>query len=230
MPPRLADRVRAVTDIALRELDPIWTVRSVDAVTDTLHDVMPAFIDTWSSAAAALAADWYDDFREARNIGGRFTAIISELGDKGVDALVGWATESLRQDVPDFDAARTRLEGGAQRRIADSARETVMGSSIEDPQSRGWQRIVNGESCGFCIMLAARGGVYTEKTSRFGAHDHCDCSASPVWVDDPVPVEPYRPSEKTITPAERAATREWIERTYPGHEGERLKRKNTKPT
>jgi hypothetical protein len=224
----LADQLRTIIDTALTELEPIWTARTVDAVTDTLHDVMPAFIDTWASAAAALAADWYDDLRESRGIAGRFTAIVAELGEKGADALVGWATESLRQDVPDFAATRTRLEGGAQRRIADSARDTIMGSAIDDPQARGWARFVNGDSCAFCVMLAARGGVYTEKTSRFGAHDHCDCTAGPVWADDRYAVDAYRPSEKNITAAERAATREWIEKTYPGHERERLTRKNQK--
>jgi hypothetical protein len=229
VPPRLADQLRAVFNVALQELEPVWTVRSVDALTETLHEVMPAFIDTWASAAAALAADWYDNLREDRNIDGLFTAIVAELGEKGADALVGWATEPLRQPDPDFLAARDRLEGGAQRRIADSARETIMGSAIDDPQARGWARFTNGDSCAFCLMLAARGGVYTEKTSRFGAHDNCDCSAGPVWDQtDLVKVDAYQPSEKNITPAERQATREWIEKNYPGHEGERLKRKNQK--
>jgi hypothetical protein len=181
VPSQLADQVAAVYDIALEELAVIWALSSVDEITEALHELMPGFIDTWSTAAAALAADWYDDLRETKNVKGRFTAIIPDLGDKGAHELVGWATQSLRQEVPDFAATRTLLEGGAQRRIVNSSRDTVMTSSVADPQARGWRRRARGKTCDFCLLLVNRGGVYTQASAQFKTHDHCDCYAEPSW-------------------------------------------------
>jgi hypothetical protein len=180
MPPQLAEQVAVVNDIAFEELAAIWALSTVDEITEALHELMPGFIDTWSMAAAALAADWYDDLRETDGIAGRFTAVIPDLGDKGAHELVGWATAPLQQPEPDFEAARVNLEGGAQRRIANSARDTVMHSSIADPKAKGWKRTGAGK-CSFCAMLIGRGAVYTQTSVQFKSHDHCGCSAAPAW-------------------------------------------------
>jgi hypothetical protein len=70
-----------------------------------------------------------------------------------------------------------------------------MSSAVADPGASGWQRTGSGTSCTFCRMLIGRGGVYSEATADFASHDHCNCSATPAWVDQPRPVKPYTPSQ-----------------------------------
>lgn len=170
-----------------------------------LEDVLPALVEQYGTAAAALAADWYDDARAKAGVPGSFTAIPAEIGDRGTRQLAEWSTGRANS----LDAALSLASGGLVRRINDLARETVIGSSIADPQARGWQRFAAG-GCGFCQMLAGRGGVYTRATADFASHDDCKCVAAPAFAGQPVPVRPYKPSERRISDADRARTRAWI--------------------
>jgi hypothetical protein len=155
-------------------------VDTPDEAKAALRDVLPALVETYGAAAAALTADWYDDLREEAEVKGRFTAIPADLGDLGADALAGWGVGPLYQAEPDWASATTLIEGGLQRRIANASRETVIGSSIADPAARGWKRVGVG-GCDFCRLLIGRGAVYTESTVEFESHDHCRCASAPAW-------------------------------------------------
>jgi hypothetical protein len=216
MPLPLAEQLDLLTEVALEDLGTVWQFGGDDIIA-ALHEVMPPLIDTWASAAATLAANWYDMARDEQNIDGAFTAVIPEMGDLGANELVGWATEPLLQPEPDLELTRSRLEGGTQRRIANAARETIMTSSVEDPKARGWKRVVRPGACGFCRMLAARGYAYkTKDSSTFGSHDHCSCSAEPGWsTGKAVKVRKFEPSTKDTTAAERQAVYKWIKEHQP---------------
>lgn len=170
-----------------------------------LDDILPALIEQYGSAAAAVAADWYDDARMKADVPGSFTAIPAEVGDRGARELAAWSTSRATS----LDAALSLAAGGLVRRINDLARETVMGSSIADPQARGWQRFAAG-GCGFCVMLASRGAVYSQATADFASHDDCKCVAAPAFAGQPLPVQPYKPSDRRVSDADRARTRAWI--------------------
>jgi hypothetical protein len=179
----MATATQLRSDVALlareagTDLGILW--RSVDTATEVeaaLRDVLPGLIDTYGAAAATVAADWYDELRDEREVRGRFTAIPADIPDPGTQALVGWAlTEAT--DMPGFQSL---ILGGAQRRIANFSRLTVSGSSIADPSAQGWQRVGAGE-CDFCQMLLGRGAVYTEATADFPSHDNCNCQAEPAF-------------------------------------------------
>lgn len=117
-----------------------------------------------------------------------------------------------------FDEALAAVNDSADEalRRADAAAEDV--ADVQDaPRLRpvGWARVLQGKySCGFCIMLAARGAVYSSadaaqlvaaeagKKSREGGflsrrartelrkknprafHEHCDCIVVPVFDPD----------------------------------------------
>lgn len=208
--PTLAEQVSVISEAATEDLSDVWDLLSPSAVIEALFDLLPALVDTWATAAGSLTADWYDDLREERNVKGRFHAIVPDLGDLGAEELALWGVEPINQDEPDFALVRTRIEGGLQRRVTNTSRATVMTSSVEDPGATGWQRIARPDGCAFCVMLAGRGHIYTKKGANFGAHDHCNCSAIPAWGGQPVPVKPYKPSERNITDADRARLREWL--------------------
>lgn len=174
---QLRSDVAALAALAADDLADIWReVETAAAVEAALRDVLPALVDEYGAAAGTIAADWYDDLRDAAGVRGRFTAIPAAIEQTGTQALVGWALT----EAQDMTSLQTLILGGTQRRIANFSRLTVSRSSIEDPQARGWVRVGNPR-CDFCRMLIGRGAVYTEATVGFDAHDHCNCAAAPAW-------------------------------------------------
>jgi hypothetical protein len=179
MPTQLRSDVAVLTRAAELELAPLWSAATAAAVEEALRDILPALIDEYGSAAATLAADWYDDLRDERGVGGRFFAIPADVPETGAQALVGWALAEVG-DPSDVTAFRSLVNGGVQRRIANFSRLTVTGSALADPLAVGWKRTGVGD-CSFCRMLIGRGAVYSEATADFRSHDHCNCGAEPAF-------------------------------------------------
>jgi len=204
-PSQLRRNEEALTRLAANDLAALWRQVTNAAEADrALNDVLPALVRTYGQAAASLAADWYDEAREAAEVRGIFRAIPADLTDQGTQALAGWATAK----GTDMDSVRTLVEGGLSRRIMAWSRDTVMGSALADPRADGWQRTGLG-SCDFCAMLIGRGAVYSEATADFASHDHCNCVAVPVFTGKPRPVQKYTPSVRQ-SEADQARAREWI--------------------
>ena len=89
----------------------------------------------------------------------------------------------LKESEPDVAStmARDGLRGAGTRMVLLGGRDTITQTAVNDPVATGWERIITPGACGFCSMLAGRGGVYTEATVGFRAHDHCHCVARPVF-------------------------------------------------
>lgn len=216
LPPE-ARRLRAdladLTDLAFADLGVVWRdVDSAEAAKTALNDILPGLVAVYGAAAGALAADWYDDLRDSRGIGRRFTAIVPEVPDAGADALAAYATGPLFAREPDFESSLTLAQGGLQRRIANVSRSTAMASTVADPSASGWQRVGEG-ACkqGFCDMLISRGMIYrTESTATFAAHDWCQCAAVPAWGGEPVPVKPFTPKLSQASDADKARLRDYL--------------------
>ncbi len=209
---QLRNGVASLAALASRDLAALWSVVATAVqARDALTEVLPALVDKYGSAAAALAADWYDDLRDEAGARGRFLAVPVELGDMGAVALAGLGVGPLFAADPDWVSAQSLIAGGLQRRIANAARHTITASSVADPGASGWQRVGRGgSSCAFCRMLISRGSVYTEARADFASHDSCNCGAVPAWDGQPLPVKPYAPSPRGTSPAERALARAWI--------------------
>lgn len=179
---QLRKGVSGLAVLANRDLARLWQeVGTAVEAKQALADVLPHLVDVYGTAAAALAADWYDELRAKRGVPGRFGATPAEIGNTGTDALAGVAAGPLFSAKPDWSSALVLAQGGLQRRIANQARSTVMLSSVRDPRAHGWRRVGDGSTCDFCSMLLGRGAVYTEATADFPAHDHCGCGAEPAF-------------------------------------------------
>lgn len=172
--------LRELTNLAERDLSVAFRrFDSPTAVRDGLRDVLPALVAVYGEAAVTLAADWYDDLRDAAEVRGRFGAVLADLPDVGrTDALARWSVSPLFAAKPDYATTLVKVSGGLQRTIANLDRATIQGSAIRDPRARGWARAGSGQ-CDFCRMLIDRGAVYTEATADFDSHDHCGCIAVP---------------------------------------------------
>lgn len=209
-PTDLRNAIAGLHSLAASDLRALWRQVSTAAeAREALQDLLPDLTRTYGAAAATVAADWYDDLRDELNINRRFTAIVADLDDQGADVLARWGIGPLFSADPDWDSAATLIDGGLQRRIADAARETIRGSSLEDPSARGWQRSTSG-GCSFCQMLASRGVVYSQSSADFASHDHCKCLAVPAFAGRAKPVQSYTPSERVVTDTDRARVRRYL--------------------
>lgn len=192
--------------LADRDLARLWRLVAAGAAADeALRDLLPAIVEQYGAAGAALAAEWYDEAREKAGVARAFTAVPIESSDRGSQALIGWALSEATDDA----GLQALIAGGVQRRIADHVRGTIAGSSVADPSARGWQRVTQSGACWFCQSLSGRGFVYSESTAEFASHDHCGCSAVPAWRGKPVPVKPFTPSGRSIPEADKERFKQW---------------------
>lgn len=100
-----------------------------------------------------------------------------------ITSWVGYRVARRAGQTPEL-AARTalmRTGGVATRLVADGGRDTVRASVAADPAAQGWRRATRAGACSFCRTLADRGGVYKADTVAFRSHDHCGCTAEPVY-------------------------------------------------
>lgn len=195
-----------ITRLAATDLAALWAQVSNFAEADVaLNDVLPQLIRTYGDTVAGIAAEWYDDARESAGVGGYYRSMPAEISDTGAQSLADWASHHGTS----MDAIYALAKGGAQRRILNFSRQTIMQSAHRDPRSAGWQRTGTGE-CDFCEMLISRGAVYTKATADFASHDDCRCSAVPAFKGRPVPVKPYRPSVRH-SEADQTRAKSWID-------------------
>ncbi len=207
---QLREAITSLATLAGADLGRLWRqVSTADEARAALMDTLPSLVETYGLATGAVAADFYDDLRDERNIAGRFTAAPATIDEPGTDTLTRWGLSPLFAPDPDWPAAQALVFGGLQRRIANAARDTVMSSALEDPRADGWQRDGTG-SCDFCTMLIARGAVYSDATADFGAHDNCSCIAVPAFTGRTHMVKPFTPSIRGSRPAGAERARAWI--------------------
>ena len=204
----VADLVRLAERDLMLLLEP---VAEAAATRDLLIAALPDLVSVYGAASATLAAEFYDELRDAAEVPGRFSASPAALPDVSrTDALARWAATPLFSDDPDPAAVAARATGGLQRTVADADRHTVMGSSIADPAAQGWKRMTSAKACGFCLMLAGRGVAYTRSSVDFGAHDHCGCIAVPGFGGDVRSARSFERSTRKVSESQRAATKRWM--------------------
>lgn len=186
---------------------------SPDVQRAVLLDGIPTIIAYYSDGSAALAADFYDDERDAAGAAGRFTAepVILDRGRK-IGNAVAWSTQPLFGEVPDVASAASRLAEVVQLETARPYRDTILTNRRRDPAAVGWRRVAAG-GCKFCRMLADRGAVFKESTARFASHENCNCTAQPVFdrqAGDEASAMQYVASKRRRTVKERQALRDYL--------------------
>jgi hypothetical protein len=178
-----------VLNLALADLANAWRLLDLtdpEAARDVLLRLVPALSDTYGSLSAAVAADWYDDLRRDRSVAGVFSAAPAETVAAGrVEGAVRRIAGHLWTDTP--EDALPALSGRLGKYVMQPGRDTIVGAVQVDPSSPRWQRFPGRPSpCEFCAMLAGRGPVYLSAETADGTdyHDHCGCTAAPVWDED----------------------------------------------
>lgn len=181
--------LRAATLRDLSTLWPIWRVGD-DKTYERFLLTAATLVRSRHGDSAGIAAAYYERFRAAEKVPGgadvklapppEMKRVVASIDSTGRAAL--FKALGAGQSLP---AARqngfVQLSGSVARHVLNGARDTIVGSSFADPRADGWQRITGGSPCYFCAMLASRGPSYSEAGSDFQAHDHCACSAEPVY-------------------------------------------------
>lgn len=212
---RLRNSQAAIRTLVNRDLTaffgPLNLTGRPEASRDALIEYVTYLVDEYGDAAAAAAAEWYDEVRAAESVPGRYRAMAmpSPYVD-GVEGTVRRAAGSFFSDAP--AAALPILLGTTGKYVLAAGRQTITTSTDRDPRASGWRRIARPGACDFCTFLAGRGAVYKEHTVHFAAHGgahagECNCAAVPDWDPDApeVDVELYQASARTTQWKLRAA-------------------------
>jgi hypothetical protein len=203
-----------LTILTLADLLAFWrSLDTEDAVgtTQAVREFLPDLMDTYVPLSAEIGAAFYDTARDQASASGSFAAApVDEPNRERLQAMIGWGTAPLFRkksildpatetviytDEPDPDprSALSRLSGGAQKEVADGARQTVVASVERDPARPMFARHASSNACAFCRMVASRGPVYRSAAAAGDGHkyhDHCHCAVVPVWNDEYEPA-PY---------------------------------------
>lgn len=182
----------AVNDLN-RVLDLVADLPVEDAIAE-LQAILPDLVDYHGETLAAVAAEWYEQLRDAE---GLYTATLADCYPaEQVQGTVKYAGKFLA--AGDQAAARELLAGAMQRWVMYSGRETVARNVRLDPSKPRFARVPVGETCAWCDMLASRGWVYHSKETagiNGGYHDRCNCQIVPSWDAGRVHLEGYDPDD-----------------------------------
>lgn len=215
---QLAVRAGALQDVS--RAWQLWTPGRVESF-GRFTDLAVPLLAARYGQAAALAAGYYRRFRAAEGAKGADPAklpaplrpedVIPSLRATGLAGTM----RALRAGFSAQAASRaglTQALGSAGRLTLNGGRAAIVAAVGADPAAKGWQRIASGGACDFCRMLASRGPAYkSDRTADFLAHDHCACSAEPVFEEARAPAKAERseppgegapPEEPQRTPAQ----------------------------
>lgn len=191
------------TATAVREAWPVLDPGDLAGSFPDLRLAAAGIGSRYSLAAISLAADYYENRREAVGVTSPFrTPVIDAPTLEQVEAYIDKAAAGLLADgklaamVDEVYLAEIatqierEVEGSAQKVVSDSGRNELIAAIEADREARGWARVTRPNACSFCRMLATRGAVYKSKeTASFRAHvpidgrgGTCQCTAEPLFA------------------------------------------------
>lgn len=204
--------LRALTLRELRRLWPALNVRRLDVTYPGWAAAVARLIRDHHGISAALAGRYLRALRAESGVPGEAPLAATEAvpAEQIAGSLAATTVAPIKsataRGVPLAQVAANAFvtsSGAATRMVMDGGRGTIVGSVAADEYGSGWRRITSGRACEFCAMLAGRGAVYSGGTADFASHDHCSCSAEPVY-------DPSRRSavREVFTPTERRLSEE----------------------
>lgn len=161
--------------------------------TAALVATVPDLVATYADAAAVAAADYYDERRDTARLRSTYRAEPAPpAAREQSEAMARWATEPIWSAEPDTAMLLTRIGSGTDRLVRQGDSDTILHNVTRDPAKPRWARNGRANACSFCLMLISRGAVYAADTAEFQAHDHCRCTAAPVFRSSDVPDQAAR--------------------------------------
>ncbi len=180
---RANDGIAALVDRDMAAFFALLDFTRPDAVKADLFDYVPALVSQYGDIAATVAADWYEELREAEGVDGIFRAPLApSVPLDQVNGRIGYATRASGPLFLGDSATLTAFMSLMANEYAlQPGRDTVMQAAHRD--NAAYARVPERGACKFCLMLASRGFVYSKDTvgdsKKF--HGKCRCTAMPVW-------------------------------------------------
>ena len=169
-----------MADSAILTLRAIWPdIETLDGVElrQRLVEALPDVVEPHREASSAFAADYYETTRPAE--AGAFAVVLARvLVFQDYRSMVGDAVSPMFQEVPNLVHTQEQVESGVERLVMDGFRGTVQSSVEADPAALGWKRTLSPKACDFCVRVAREN---PRSNQAFGSHDHCRCTARPVF-------------------------------------------------
>lgn len=187
---------RELSRLIERDIRRTWD--ALDAYTiegkrDALLDLIPGLVNHYGDAAAAIAAEYFEQC-----VGEAAVIPAFDLGDTVAGSVrygIGSAFEGRGED------AVSLIVSASQRHMLQFARSTMYESACAH-DGVYFARVPDPNACAFCRMLAARGAAYTSKRSATAVttgaregesfHDDCHCSVAAARDDSELPYDPEK--------------------------------------
>lgn len=182
--------LRRATVAQMAHLWPALDWARLDATYPAFAVQVAALVQRNRRTSAGLAAAYLRAFRQTSGLPGQAKAVFAEplIVDQFTASLAATSIAPIKSAASRGVAAEiamrngfTQASGSMARLVLNASRETIVQTLAVDSGARGYQRILGGDGCEFCQMLADRGGVYSAETADFQSHDHCGCTAEPVY-------------------------------------------------
>ena len=158
-----------------------------DVAARAVSDVCGAY----ARMGAGLAARYYDGIRQASRVRMRYSA--GAFPGYDADATYS-AAISILESVQDGRATKPAadlLGNLAAREVKNAADRCIRENVKRDPAKPRYAIVPDGDACAFCQMRASLGYTYADEDA-VESHDHCTCTATPVFGGQKV--EGYDPS------------------------------------
>lgn len=181
---QLALRAAVVRDILA--LWPAFDFDDMDGTWGPVQAALVTLVEARRAASAGLGLRYYQTLRKIEGAAAGFRPTPPPAPDRtllaATFALLGPIQSKKniamnRGGEP--ERALSRVTGSVTRHVLNGGREAVTAAVKADPAASGWVRVTSSSPCNFCATLATR--VWRSDASAFAAHDHCGCSAEPVF-------------------------------------------------
>lgn len=192
-----AYRARQLADRAgsIRNLVQLW--KAVDptrlgATIDIFTQAATLLLGEAYNVSGALASNYFGLFREAEGVAGsapRVAAAARPSAEYLAGSLRGSALSGIinarkagKSVAVAADNGLVNVIGTFGKLVLSGGNKTIISAVHADKKATGWVRVTSSDPCTFCRTLAGRGAVYrSDRTASFEPHDHCSCTAEPVY-------------------------------------------------
>jgi hypothetical protein len=187
---QLADRAGSIRSLVQlwKAVDPTRLAETIDVFTHAATILLGQAYDT----SGALASSYFDLFRRAEGVAGAAPRLAA-AARPSTDYLARQIRGSALSGIIDArkagksvsiaaDQGLVRMVGTFSKLVLAGGNQTILNGVHADRRATGWVRITSGSACAFCKMLSSRGAVYrSDRSATFEPHDHCSCTAEPVY-------------------------------------------------
>jgi hypothetical protein len=179
--------LRAATVAQIRTLWPTLDWTDLDKTFPAFAGEALRVVSKNRKTSSGLAGAYLRAFRVSSGLTGDLRIVAPQMPAEQfttslrVTSVVAAKKAAIAGTAPDvaMSNALTQATGAMARLVLNAGRGTVLESIKADPKATGWERVLGGAGCDFCRLLAGR--VYPTDNAGFDAHDHCGCTAEPVY-------------------------------------------------